>query len=82
MTSIRDNIKEIIANNPVSEISTGETVGFRDYLDDAISALNLKPTDYFSALFILEKISQGIEGADLRNDFSDFWSKMEKKYGQ
>lgn len=41
MNNIQENIKGLIANNPASEVSTGKIVGFRDYLNDAVSALKL-----------------------------------------
>ncbi len=80
--TIKD-FSKIFETNPKAEISTGEKIEFRDYLDRAINDLELKEHDYYSAYYILRKKA---EGKDMRKmiikDFNSFWGNMEEKYGK
>lgn len=81
MQNLQENIKALITENPVSKVSTGENIGMRDYLNDAISALKSKDADYYSILFILRKTAEGHESAAICREFSALWDRMEDKYG-
>lgn len=83
MNHIKENeFKEAITRKIKFKITTGETLSINKYLDAAIDAFNLKPCDYYTAYYILRKVSEGKSPEEIRKEIYEFWVSMGEKYGK
>ena len=72
------------SENPETTASNGQLIKFRDYLDSAITAFDLKPRDYFSVFYLLTREAEGLDvhSDAIVSEIRNFWNFVEEKYGR